>query len=141
MTEAKQTPELVVERLIAGLLALPVLAYAVWYGAGLFSEGSLPASLFLLPFPLSGLTLGALLLWFALRGSSPALRRRLGSALLWGSVVGGVAFLAGFFGPLVLQPSSNQGPLFGIFVSGPLGFVAGCLGGALFSGRPTVRSN
>jgi hypothetical protein len=134
MTEAKQTYELVIGRLLAGLFALPVLAYAVRYGAGLFLEGSLSASLFLLPTPLAELTLAALLLWFALGGSSRAVRHRLGSALLWGSVVGGVGFLLGFFGPLVLQPNSNQGPLLGIFVTGPLGFVLGCIGGALISG-------
>jgi hypothetical protein len=40
-------------------------------------------------------------------------------------VVGAAAFAAGFFGPILLTPEANQGPLLGIFVTGPLGFVAG----------------
>jgi energy-converting hydrogenase Eha subunit B len=31
----------------------------------------------------------------------------------------------GFFGPLVLAPEANQGPLLGIFITGPLGFILG----------------
>ena len=40
-------------------------------------------------------------------------------------LVGGVAFAAGFFGPIVLAPDANQGPLLGIFITGPLGFAVG----------------
>jgi hypothetical protein len=45
--------------------------------------------------------------------------------LLTGAVVGGIAFAAGFFGPIILTPEANQGPLLGIFITGPLGFVFG----------------
>jgi hypothetical protein len=38
-----------------------------------------------------------------------------------------MSFLMGFLGPLVFAPQSNQGPLLGIFVTGPLGFIAGAL--------------
>jgi len=41
--------------------------------------------------------------------------------------VGGVSFLAGFVGPIVLTPDSPQGPLLGIFFTGPIGFVAGAV--------------
>jgi hypothetical protein len=40
-------------------------------------------------------------------------------------LVGGVSFLAGFVGPILLRPDSPQGPLLGIFFTGPLGAVAG----------------
>ena len=40
-------------------------------------------------------------------------------------IVGGVAFAAGFFGPILLAPDANQGPLLGIFITGPLGFAVG----------------
>jgi hypothetical protein len=53
-------------------------------------------------------------------------------------VVGAVAFLAGFFGPIYLSPGSNQGPLLGIFVTGPYGFVIGALAG-LFIGLAKAR--
>jgi len=44
-------------------------------------------------------------------------------------------FLAGFIGPLILYPGSNQGPLFGIFLSGPISFVGG---GVLFGYLPLL---
>jgi uncharacterized membrane protein YeaQ/YmgE (transglycosylase-associated protein family) len=44
-------------------------------------------------------------------------------------IVGGIGFLAGFIGPLIVTPGSNQGPLLGILVTGPLGVVVGTLVG------------
>jgi hypothetical protein len=43
--------------------------------------------------------------------------------------VGTVSFLAGFVGPTVFTPDSNQGPLLGILITGPLGFVIGAVVG------------
>jgi len=52
-------------------------------------------------------------------------------------MLGVTGFLIGFFGPLRFQPWSNQGPMFGIFVTGPGGLVLGALvGGALKIARP-----
>jgi hypothetical protein len=48
-------------------------------------------------------------------------RRALGPALL----VGGIGFAAGFFGPMILAPGANQGPMLGIFITGPVGFLLG----------------
>ena len=48
------------------------------------------------------------------------------------ALVGGVAFLAGFVGPMLVTPDSNLGPLLGIFITGPLGAVAGALLGLIF---------
>ena len=39
--------------------------------------------------------------------------------------VGGIAFLAGLVAPLLLFPEANQGPLLGIFYTGPIGFSVG----------------
>lgn len=47
-------------------------------------------------------------------------------------VVGTVGFLGGFFGPMILAPDANQGPLLGIFVTGPLGFLLGGAGGLVY---------
>jgi hypothetical protein len=41
--------------------------------------------------------------------------------------VGGVSCLVGFVGPIIHDPSSPQGPLLGIFITGPLGFLAGAV--------------
>jgi hypothetical protein len=46
-------------------------------------------------------------------------------AILWAAVMGGTGFAAGFLGPLVLTPEANQGPLLGIFITGPLGVLLG----------------
>ena len=57
---------------------------------------------------------------------------------LWGAlIVGGVSFAAGFFGPIVLTPEANQGPLLGIFITGPIGVVVGACLGAIFG--PKLR--
>lgn len=60
---------------------------------------------------------------------------RLGVALAWGGIIGGIAFLVGFLGPLVCSPGSNQGPLLGIFITGPIGFAVGCLVGCFIPRR------
>ncbi|WP_296706114.1 hypothetical protein [Rhodoblastus sp.] len=57
----------------------------------------------------------------------------MGFALRWGCRLGAAGFAAGFFGPMIFTPGANQGPLLGLFITGPLGFVAGAVGGALFT--------
>jgi hypothetical protein len=57
--------------------------------------------------------------------------RSIGSTAL---VVGGVGFTLGYIGPLLFS-DSNLGPLLGIFVTGPLGLLAGALIGIILSAR------
>lgn len=57
--------------------------------------------------------------------------RIVSSAVKWGLILGGSGFALGFFGPMVLAPGANQGPLLGIFITGPLGFLGGLLVGAI----------
>ncbi len=47
------------------------------------------------------------------------------------AAVGAVGFGLGFVGPLLLEPDSPQGPLFGIFVTGPYGIILGALLGLI----------
>lgn len=55
------------------------------------------------------------------------------SSILYGAVlVGGIAFSIGFFGPMIFAPGANQGPLLGILITGPLGFLAGGGGGFFY---------
>ncbi|HZY87374.1 MAG TPA: hypothetical protein VFE78_21235 [Gemmataceae bacterium] len=58
-----------------------------------------------------------------------------GAVARWGvgmaAIVGCASFLVGFVGPILFQPDSPQGPLLGIFITGPLGTVAGAALGAL----------
>lgn len=51
---------------------------------------------------------------------------------LGSAITGGVGFCGGFFGPMILAPDANQGPLLGILITGPLGFVVGAIGGAVW---------
>jgi hypothetical protein len=51
--------------------------------------------------------------------------RAMGPALLFGAI----GFALGFFGPMILDPGANQGPLLGIFITGPLGFLGGLIYG------------
>ncbi len=53
-------------------------------------------------------------------------------------VIGAISFVAGFAGPLSFS-SSNLGPLLGIFVTGPLGFLVGGLVGALRVSNGSAR--
>src|SRR4030042_6446605 len=55
------------------------------------------------------------------------------SSVLYGAIVlGGIGFLAGFLGPIIFTPNANQGPLLGIFITGPLGFLLGGIGGFFY---------
>ncbi len=55
-------------------------------------------------------------------------KERKGPGGLWVLILGLGGFCAGFFGPILLNPSANQGPLVGIFITGPLGVVLGIAG-------------
>lgn len=74
----------------------------------------------------------ALCWWFALRGHIAESRERMRFAVLCGIVLGGIGFVIGFIGPLILAPDANQGPLLGIFVTGPAGFVLGVVIGWIY---------
>jgi hypothetical protein len=63
-------------------------------------------------------------------GSTPD--ELIASILLGAIVLGAIGFCGGFFGPMLFAPQANQGPLLGIFVTGPLGFLLGAVGGGLY---------
>jgi hypothetical protein len=52
-------------------------------------------------------------------------RNGIAPSLWWLIILGGAGFAVGFFGPIVFVPDANQGPLVGIFITGPLGVVLG----------------
>ena len=62
-----------------------------------------------------------------------SVQQGLSSNILIGAVIfGAIGFSAGFFGPIFFAPQANQGPLLGIFITGPLGFVLGGIAGFLY---------
>ena len=52
--------------------------------------------------------------------------------------LGITGFVAGFFGPIALNPEANQGPLLGIFITGPLGALLGVAFGTVFRFLPVT---
>ena len=58
--------------------------------------------------------------------------------------LGTTGFLSGFLGPIALSPEANQGPLLGIFITGPggalLGVLLGAALGALGVSKATFRN-
>jgi len=78
-------------------------------------------------FALLLLLLVGAIVWRIARGSTVNLVRMVQPAL----VVGGVGFAAGFFGPMIFAPGANQGPLLGILITGPLGFLGGLVYGVV----------
>jgi len=80
-----------------------------------------------------GSLLCALLVARYIWGHSTSTPRGLFSSVVRGALVTGVlGFAAGFFGPIIFAPSANQGPLLGIFITGPLGVLLGAVGGGIY---------
>lgn len=72
-------------------------------------------------------SLAFLCIWFGVHGHDRHSRSMLASCAAGGVLVGGVSFLVGFIGPMIFAPQANQGPLLGIFITGPIGFVVGVI--------------
>jgi hypothetical protein len=51
-----------------------------------------------------------------------------------------VGFAAGFFGPIFLSPDSAQGPLLGIFITGPVGAILGLAASLVYVLKPRKTS-
>lgn len=63
-------------------------------------------------------------------GSTP--EGLISSILSFAIILGAIGFFAGFFGPIVFAPGANQGPLLGLFITGPLGFILGGFCGLVY---------
>ena len=66
--------------------------------------------------------------WKKSGGISPGLSTHV---IMGGIILGAIGFIGGFIGPVIFTPKADQGPLLGIFITGPLGFVAGLIFGGL----------
>ena len=117
---------------IAGTIVVVVAAmfFTFWIGGALFALLHLPDGLIwplaqVLSLVAAGLAGRAV--WTREGGTEG-----LAGAMLTGAlVVGGIAFCLGFFGPMLLTPDANQGPMLGLFITGPLGLLLGAIGGAV----------
>jgi hypothetical protein len=59
---------------------------------------------------------------------------------VWALAMGAVGGAAGFFGPMILNPDANQGPMLGLFITGPGGALAGLVLGFIFRILPFTDS-
>jgi hypothetical protein len=72
--------------------------------------------------------------WFVWKALDPrSASGILSTMFLWAAVAGGIGFVGGFLGPMLFAPSANQGPLLGIFITGPLGFLLGGVTGFAYA--------
>jgi hypothetical protein len=113
---------------VSALVFLAVYPFTFW----LFFVQILPLSLVLVA-QLAALATGlgaAVWTWRAMRSGG---RGILTIAACWAVVAGALAFCAGFFGPMIFAPGANQGPLLGLFVTGPLGFIGGGVAGLIYA--------
>ena len=83
---------------------------------------------FWVPITLWLLTMGVLCWWFTLFGDEATSRASISASWRAGRIAGGIGLALGAVGPLVLHPKGNLGPLLGILITGPFGFVAGVIG-------------
>ena len=126
MTNASPSDPLI-RRLGSAGLGAALIGAAAWLA---WRNLSLPVHdgwIFWVPLALCLVSMGLLWWWTALVGQQPAGRRRIRASWRSGWVVGAVGFALGFLGPLVVAPKGSLGPLLGILLTGPLGFVVGAL--------------
>jgi len=79
----------------------------------------------------------------AISADQNLLNRIVVSAAKWALVLGVVGFVCGFVGPLVFSPDANQGPLLGLFITGPGGALLGAVLGLIVGAArlPAAISN
>ena len=113
-------------RLGAAVIGTALAGLAVWIAMRNLSLPTQDGWIFWVPIVLWLLTM-SLLCWSVV---VPGRARRAGVRSSWqaGWMVGGIGLLLGFVGPLVVTPDANLGPLLGILLTGPLGFVVGAIG-------------
>lgn len=75
-------------------------------------------------------------LWQGLSGDVIDMRSAITAGAL---LLGSIGFAGGFFGPMVFAPEANQGPLLGIFITGPIGFMVGAVAGGAYAWRSKKR--
>jgi hypothetical protein len=123
--------DFVMRRMAFAGLGTALLGLAGWIA---FRNLSLPSNdgwIFWVPSTSWLTTMGLLCWWSAVAGGRRESQARIRSSWRAGFVIGGVGLMVGFVGPLILSPKASLGPLLGILLRGPLGFVLGALIGGL----------
>lgn len=64
-----------------------------------------------------------------------------GVSMLYGALMlGGLSFIIGFLGPMLLSKDTGLGPLAGVFITGPLGVLLGAIGGYFFAAKQNANA-
>jgi hypothetical protein len=116
--------------LVAAALGAALVGFAGWLSLHNLRRDQLESWIFWVPVALWLLTMGLLCWWRVLVGQDRRARARIAASWRMGWILGAIGLGLGFVGPLVVTPSANLGPLLGILVTGPGGFVLGALAGA-----------
>jgi hypothetical protein len=127
MADAPATVSLA-SRLGTASLGVVLITLAAWLALRNLSLPTRDGWMFWVPVTLWLLTMSVLCWWSTLFGHQAASRASIRASWRVGWAVGALGLAIGFVGPLVIYPKSNLGPLLGILVTGPLGFVVGALG-------------
>jgi hypothetical protein len=116
-------------RILALIIIVPSVYYFIfWVPFSLIDLGEhywIKALFSLLIASLSG--------WFIWTTSKQESGKGLIPSIFMGALlIGGIGFFGGFFGPIIFAPEANQGPLLGLFITGPIGFVLGGFLGLIY---------
>jgi hypothetical protein len=117
--------------LVPAVLGTALVGVAGWLSLHNLRRDQLESWIFWMPIALWLLTMGLLCWWTVLAGQETRARARVAASWRMGWVLGGIGLALGFVGPLVITPSASLGPLLGILITGPAGFVLGALGAAV----------
>lgn len=118
----------VTSRLGTAGLGAALAGLAVWLALRNLRLPTHDGWIFWVPVTLWFLTMSVLCWWSTLLGHQAASRASIRASWRVGWIVGAVGLAIGFVGPLVISPKASLGPLLGILLTGPLGFVVGALG-------------
>jgi hypothetical protein len=118
-------------RLGSAAAGTALLGIAGWVTLRNLSLPTHDGLVFWVPITLWLVSMGLLWWWAALGGREPGTRARLQASWRAGWMLGTAGLGVGFVGPLVVAPEASLGPLLGILITGPAGFVVGALGGAV----------
>lgn len=125
----------VIRFVIAVIVTCTAYLLMLWYVTPLVFDAGASARIRILP-SLAG-AIGVGFLAWLLAGKLP---KEAAPAMAIGALIGGiVGFIGGFFGPMLFAPNANQGPLLGIFITGPLGMPLGTIVGLFVWYRSTNR--
>lgn len=122
------------------MLGTALVGLAGWITLRNLSRSGTDGWIFWAPIALWLLTMALLCCAEVLAADGPGdSRARISASWRMGWLIGGLGLALGFLGPLVVTPKANLGPLLGILLTGPLGFVIGAISGALIRPRGTGR--